>query len=176
MSKNMQLYAQNMPNNSAQPEPECQCIFCIFCILQYAASWHMQNMSFNMQQYIKKYATICTIICQKKLTVNILHIFCHITAYISIFVYRCILFCIFCIFCICSVLWLHIFLHIPAYFLAYSGFILAYIFAYCTTAQAQAESKIQSDQVCATYQRAACCNLDRGSLLCAVTVVPWRSW
>jgi hypothetical protein len=64
-------------------------------------------------------------------------------------------------------------LHIPAYFFAYSVYILAYIFAYCTTAQAQAESKIQSDQVCTTYQRAAGGNLDRPAP--AVMVVPWLS-
>ncbi len=81
-------------------------------------------------------------------SVILLHIFLFITAYSAYFLayflsYSCIFSCVF----------LHIFLHILFYSFIY--------FAYCTAAQAQADSKIQSDQVCATHQRAAGDNLDR---------------
>ncbi len=121
----------------------------------YCNMHHMQNMSFNMQLYIKKYATVCTIIC---------HIIVHCEYFAYFLSYYCIYFCL----SLHILHILHISCHIAAYFLAYSCifscifcFILAYIFAYCTAAQAQTDSKIQSDQVCATYQRAAGGNLDR---------------
>ncbi len=68
---------------------------------------HMQNLSFNMQLYIKKYATTCTKICQ---------IIAHGEYFACVLSYYCIYF-----FISLHVLhFLHSFCLIAAYFLAYS--------------------------------------------------------